>query len=423
MDFWLVLSIYLSLVLASPLARLETSGPSAIPLKRRQIGSARSRRYRRDDLEYLHMASGNQQFTATVTFGNEFTGGLQSFELPVDTGSGDTWVARYDFDCDFIFAASCDVGPLYTPGDSYVPLGAKLQNEYGNGDVLGEFGTEEVRIGGQLTTEFFCSDKWATNAMSDITLTTTIGVVTEGKWDFDGVTSGLLGLGGSALTSIFYGKEKENYDPIFVDMYKQQLSAPNFSLALGQNGGYLGFGVVPSVSHNGEWITVDMPPWEGDWDTGPIYAYYNITIDSFAASDFPPQDSGGSSGASEPVTLDHPYNSWMIVDSGSSANLLPDSLADAFNSFWDPPVNPILGTLDCDATAPVLGVTIGGFTFYHDPATLISRHPNGYCTSAIEGSGDSGWFVLGTPFLMNVLVVHDYENAQMRLTSTNPAQI
>lgn len=249
----------------------------------------------------------------------------------------------------------------------------------------------------------------------------TLGVVSAGSWGFDGLSSGLLGLGGAALSNLWYpgNTQPTIYDPIFVQMYKLGLVPANFTLAFGTGKGYMGIGTIPGVPHNLNWATSPMPPYSSDGLDGTVYGYYFVAVDALMISTPP--------GPKNSTIRQIQYRDWMMVDSGTSANIFPDAIANALNDVWDPQPDPYDGTIPCDLSAfntiPKLGIAIEGFTFYHSPATLISRYPNGQCGPAILSSGSEGPVVLGTPFLQNAIITFDLANQQMLLASTNPAQM
>lgn len=245
--------------------------------------------------------------------------------------------------------------------------------------------------------------------------------MSEGQWAFNGDTSGLLGLGGDMLANLWHANASNptHYQPLLYQMVSQGIIAPNFTLGLAQNGGYLGLsGFIPDIPHNDEWITTPMPAYSNDPQNGIAYGYYKIYVESI---DF------YTSGS---IRIKYPYRNYMIVDSGTSTNIFPEHIANAINEVWDPQPNPYDGSMPCEVSefvhVPQLGITIGNHTLWLDPQTLISQYSNGQCASAIFGSGTGvvkSPIILGTPFLMNVIAVFDIGNQVMRLTSTNPSQL
>lgn len=66
--------------------------------------------------------------------------------------------------------------------------------------------------------------------------------------------------------------------------------------------------------------------------------------------------------------------------------------------------------VDCDAIAPRFAIEIEGTSFFINPMDMVNRELKdpltGLCASTI-GSGENGPFVLGLPFLTNVMVSFD----------------
>ena len=86
--------------------------------------------------------------------------------------------------------------------------------------------------------------------------------------------------------------------------------------------------------------------------------------------------------------------------------------------------------VDCNATAPSsVGITITGTTFYLNPEDLISRDASeesddvpSQCVSAFQDGGLAsetfpGSYVLGDPFMTNVLVVFDWGKEEISFAS------
>lgn len=127
--------------------RADTLQKGVIPLRRRPIKAGKKRLMKRVGQNIgVALADGNQEFVAQVTIGTPWTN-LQTFDLPIDTASSDTWIASNNFTCED-YIDDCDPHALYTPTSSFVPLNASLNNQYGDGEITGEFGTDTVTIGG-----------------------------------------------------------------------------------------------------------------------------------------------------------------------------------------------------------------------------------------------------------------------------------
>lgn len=118
------------------------------------------------------------------------------YRLVIDTGSSDTWVASSTFQCDnqktaYLASRNCGFGPLYNPRNSttYAPVNYPFTVNYTGGEfLLGSMGTDVLGIGGV-----------ARGGPPQINVRQTIGIVNEGAWIGDGISSGLIGLAFPAL--------------------------------------------------------------------------------------------------------------------------------------------------------------------------------------------------------------------------------
>jgi Eukaryotic aspartyl protease len=119
---------------------------NTIPLIRRPTKPKRRRFTKRSNNAYLMLEDGNEEYVAVMAIGTPETG-IQTFDLPVDTASSDTWIAGHDFTC-MDAPPNCQPGPLFTPSSSFTPLNASLSDMYGTGQILGEFGTDTIALGG-----------------------------------------------------------------------------------------------------------------------------------------------------------------------------------------------------------------------------------------------------------------------------------
>ena len=117
-----------------------------------------------------------------------------------------------------------------------------------------------------------------------------------------------------------------------------------------------------------------------------------------------------------------------IIDSGSTLMGVPMEIADAVNRLFDPPGkrNGTIYTVNCSAKPPEFGVVIGGQTFVIDGASMVRRvfsvddgsliREKEDCIVGLAGTRGN-IFVLGNPFLENVLTVFDVGHKEMRFAA------
>jgi hypothetical protein len=140
----------------------------------------------------------------------------QRFSLVIDTGSSDTWVAATGFQCldpntyATLPTAQCGFGPFYNRAASttFKSINHDFEVDYAGGEFLeGIMGTERFGIGGvsQGQTPY-------------ITINQTIGVVNDGYWTGDGISSGLMGLAYPALANGVNSQEL-NYTSVMYTLY------------------------------------------------------------------------------------------------------------------------------------------------------------------------------------------------------------
>ncbi|KAJ5884359.1 hypothetical protein N7504_011931 [Penicillium tannophilum] len=342
-----------------------------------------------------------EEFATSITFGT------QSFDVIVDTGSSDTWVVKSGFECIDLdtgkktSTSTCEFGTTYTADSTLKTIsGEEFEIEYGDGEYLyGYMATETVTL-------------------ADITVDQEIAVVTEAAWEGDGTTSGLTGLAYPALTSAYSERteEQEEYNPIFTTMYEDGLIDSYFSLAIlrdvSGDSGYLTLGGLPPVNFTETWTTTDILITSISGYT-KAYDFYTINIDSVSINGETVSGSGGS---------DIQY----IVDSGTTLNYYPTSVADAVNAAFSPAAvysdDEGAYVVDCDATPPTHTITIAGTAFTINPLDMIlyagtDDDGNDVCISGIDDGGDDSSedvYILGDTFQKNVVTVFDVGAVEMK---------
>ncbi|KAF4635439.1 hypothetical protein G7Y89_g2651 [Cudoniella acicularis] len=359
------------------------------------------------------------ELATILNFGNK------DFEVIVDTGSSDTWIAASNFQCLDIFSDPlprdlCGFGPTFDKNRSSFE---EIPNEnfniqYGDGSALvGIVGYEKLSIAG-------------------ITLSKQeIAVVEDAIYSGDGVTSGLMGLSYPTLTSAFNGTDPNGdfgntgrlqYAPIITSMIQQGSISPVFSLAIERgpvnaSAGVIAFGGIPHIHVESPYVSTPIQMTSIDFFgtniTTPTYQFYSIYPDAFVYG--PPSKSDHTA---PNVTSYNSSQILHIVDSGTSLNLLPGDLADAVAAQFNPPAvyDPTTGTyvVPCNAEAPYFGVQISGQILYLNPKDM-TYELGGVCKSTIANAGPAGegTFILGDPFFRNVVAVFDIGAEVMRFAS------
>lgn len=109
------------------------------------------------------------------------------------------------------------------------------------------------------------------------------------------------------------------------------------------------------------------------------------------------------------------------VDSGTTLNYYPTSIANAVNAAFSPPAtyNDTEGAyvVDCNATAPAHSITIGGTEFTINPLDMILYAGDNVCISGIVDGGSDvsqDLYILGDTFQKNVVSVFDVGAVEMK---------
>jgi hypothetical protein len=341
-------------------------------------------------------------------FGVPILVGDQQFEVIADTGSSDLWLAGANFKCLSFNTAKpvpqseCNFGPLYNISGTFTKIPNQNFNvSYGSGEkITGIVGNEHITFGGISVTQEF-------------------GVAETAAWQLNDTSiSGLLGMAFPAGTTAFKGDNPENddvknltnhavYNPLFTTMYAEGKVAPLFSMAIGRgtSGGVLAIGGLPEGYSDTNFTSTPLlkSTLNSAGKASQQFRFYNISVDGVSFS--------GTQNTS-------PF--FAIVDSGTNLNFVPDGVADALNGFFIPPATldetSQLYLVDCNATAPDVGVVINGATFDINYVDMIVPNGDGTCASGMQRSA-SNLSVLGDVFMKNVLAVFDIGESKMRFTS------
>ncbi|MCJ1303494.1 hypothetical protein MMC08_006304 [Hypocenomyce scalaris] len=359
-----------------------------------------------------------QEFIASIEFGTE------TFEVVVDTGSSDTWLAETGFKCvdQYTDAAEpesyCLFGPTYNISSTFRPIANENFNiTYGDGEFLtGTFGLEQVTLAG-ITVD-----------------NQQVAVVNFAAWDGDGVSSGLVGLAFPLITSAYAGtnptadgaSNEIEYNPIFTNMYEEGNVPPYFSLAIerGNFGGYLAIGGLPPVIFTPVFASspiqvLAVETVAGSATTGQ-YSFYTITIGGLVYSGSQNTNYTQGGWPSPFAASADPSQFQVIIDSGTTLIYLPIGIADAINALFDPPGvyndTQAAYTVACNAAVPSLGIEIGGTTFDINPVDMILPAGDGTCISGVDDGGP-GPYILGDVFLKNVIAVYDVGASEMRFAA------
>ena len=215
------------------------------------------------------------------------------------------------------------------------------------------------------------------------------------------------------------------------ESYTPPLRSRAFSIAISRDisdngyGGVLTIGGVPNTLTTDPTINVTSvsaytytPLTNSAVQSRSELSYYAITVDGFTV---------GSSGSISPTVgnLLNP-SAQVVIDSGAPALVLPRTTANNINAAWSPPgfYSGVDYVVPCTATLnATLGVSIGGTVYPIGESSdllgrvtnqagltaCISLVTNGDFESGVEGYG---LYLLGDPWLRNVLAVFDWENSR-----------
>ncbi|KAH7146363.1 aspartic peptidase domain-containing protein [Dactylonectria macrodidyma] len=302
----------------------------------------------------------NAQYFSEITIGTP----PQSFKVVLDTGSSNLWVPSQE--CGSI---ACYLHSKYSSSDSstYKSNGSEFEIHYGSGSLSGFVSNDVVTIGDlEIKNQDFAE------ATSEPGLAFAFG-------RFDGI----LGLGYDTISV-------NHIVPPFYQMVNQKLlDEPVFAFYLGDQEG------ESEATFGG----LDKSHYEGDIEYIPLRrkAYWEVDLDAIAFGD----------------EVAEQENTGAILDTGTSLNVLPSSLADLLNK----EMGAKKGyngqyTVDCDKreTLPDIVFTLAGSN-YSLPATDYILEVSGSCISTFQGMDfpepTGPLVILGDAFLRRYYSVYD----------------
>nr|GAT57244.1 acid protease [Mycena chlorophos] len=389
-----------------------------IPLARKRVQSHKRRVFNRaksgDNLP-LDGAAFESEYLVNITVGG------QNFQVILDTGSADFWVANKTFDCFALNGTAipdpaCKLGPAQfdpslSPTFEFLP-NTTFHIEYGSGEYLtGLAGFDTLSVGGVSVThqEF--------------------GVPSNVAFLGDGISEGVLGLAFPGLTSVYSDDSGKHlpYNPFFVNAVQQgAVKNPYFSIALDRptleqqehdpfvpNLGQLSLGGVVPVSTQGKTVALPVIGYAPDANgffvptlntsaTAYRLLWYSVLVDGYI---FPGSDDVATASNS------------TIFDSGTTVNYVPSPVAVAYNAHWavldEESGNYVV---DCAETRPPpFSVLLAGTEFVVDGKDMVvvngrDAEGNTVCISGVQDGGpvsEGSTFILGDVFLHNVVITHN----------------
>ncbi|KAF7544643.1 hypothetical protein G7Z17_g9787 [Cylindrodendrum hubeiense] len=302
----------------------------------------------------------NAQYFSEITIGTP----PQSFKVVLDTGSSNLWVPSQE--CGSI---ACYLHSKYQSSDSstYKGNGSEFEIHYGSGSLSGFVSNDVISIGDlEIKGQDFAE------ATSEPGLAFAFG-------RFDGI----LGLGYDTISV-------NHMVPPFYQMVNQGLlDDPVFAFYLGDQEG------ESEATFGG----VDSSRFEGEIEYIPLRrkAYWEVDLESIAFGD----------------EVAEQENTGAILDTGTSLNVLPSSLADLLNK----EMGAKKGyngqyTVECDKrqTLPDVVFNLAG-TNYSLPATDYILEVSGSCISTFQGMDfpepTGPLVILGDAFLRRYYSVYD----------------
>ncbi|KAI2603097.1 acid protease [Hypoxylon fragiforme] len=373
-----------SAVLSLPLRRVESRGVGTPSL---------ARRYFATEVLGVYGAA----YFAELTIGTD-AANPQTVDVLIDTGSFELWVNPNCSATDV--TEYCEAFGHYDPtlSSTAQDLGTGFGIEYGEGSASGSYYTDDVFISGARIQD---QQFGVSNSSSDV-------------W------FGILGLGrGQGGGVIDY--------PSVVDSLDAQgyTNSKLFSLDLGgQN--------APSAAVTGEMVFggVDTNKYVGNLakiPTDPSDPHYAVTLTSLTLNPDPNTNAPVSRRQSPPIT-DPSFPLSVVVDSGTTLSLLPESLVSAIAAQFPGAQSDDNGgyTVPCDLRN---GTGTVDFGFAGDGGSTVTItvgysdfiwYGGDSCFLGVWYTEDIGVWILGDTFLRGAYVTFDQDNNALYMAEYVP---
>ena len=343
--------------------------------------------------------------------------GGQPLRMILDTGSSDTWFVTDTTECvdsatlKPFSGGKCGYGgPRFKQPGNFKPIiDLHFNTTYGNGNSIhGPMGYSRMTVGGlKIERQQVAKAKYVAA-------------------DAEGKASGIMGLAYPAETYCYRGTNlsadvvcnpkrpncnRQYYSSVMTTLFADHITKPLFAFALSRSkssGGVWTLGGIPELqsaeinASMASQVTIPNRLLDGT----EVRLWYMADVDRVA---YPGASSTAAKGQ-------------YIVDTGTSAMILPAAEAKAINALFQPPAVRSSGAylVYCNATAPDIQIQFGGKGFGVNPSDmkLEAGDPSGICVSAVQEETGTGLpLILGNAFLKNVIAVFDVGRAEMTFAS------
>ncbi|KAL6721526.1 hypothetical protein ACLMJK_000630 [Lecanora helva] len=331
----------------------------------------------------------------------------QPFSVQLDTGSSDIWIPSVDSDACFQRPDACDALGAFDPSrsSSFKDIGRdEFQIQYqDNSAISGDYIVETLVVGKTTVRNL------------------TMGLATQASRPF-----GIMGIGYTADESIASDDPDQIY-PNIVSQLKNQGAINTLAYSLWLNdldaltGSILFGGVDTAKFHDG--LTV-LPVQKSSNNS---YTDFTVALSSVSVTD----STGKTAFSQDQLALP------VILDSGTTATYLPDSIVNPISSGvgveYDPDLGPIVPCSLSGSPAkvnfafggnggPTIAVDLGEFVtpiYLEDGSQPHFRDGSGAVCGFGLLSSETGPILFGDTFLRSAYVVYDLTNNQIGMAPTN----